>query len=223
MLHCLSLHGLGLITLQKGKLQNAKEFLEAAVRIQPNSLRWIALGNCYQSDREFSQAVDAYEKALATGCNIAPLHNNLGYALQKLGEWEKAAIEIQPDCREAYVNLGNALYANGQISKDKRPLLAAAIATMKVFRQEDVIGQLYQKGERLRKGINRAIANHQLQDYFQVVGKPCNLVYATRDRNKQASQAFRTLFLQETIKRGLIMPSIVVSFSHSDRDITVPS
>ncbi|MGB3755552.1 MAG: glutamate-1-semialdehyde 2,1-aminomutase [Rivularia sp. (in: cyanobacteria)] len=97
--------------------------------------------------------------------------------------------------------------------------LAAAIATMKVFRQEDVIGQLYQKGERLRKGINRAIANHQLQDYFQVIGKPCNLVYATRDQNKQASQAFRTLFLQETIKRGLIVPSLVVSFSHSDRDI----
>ncbi|WP_414622980.1 glutamate-1-semialdehyde 2,1-aminomutase [Calothrix sp. CCY 0018] len=97
--------------------------------------------------------------------------------------------------------------------------LAAAIATMNIFRQEDVIEQLYQKGERLRKGINGAIANNKLQDYFQVIGKPCNLVYATRDRNKQASQAFRTLFLQETIKRGLIMPSLVVSFSHSDRDI----
>ncbi len=97
--------------------------------------------------------------------------------------------------------------------------LAAAIATMNIFRQEDVIEQLYQKGERLRKGINQAIANHELQDYFQVIGKPCNLVYATRDQNKQASQAFRTLFLQETIKRGLIMPSLVVSFSHSDQDI----
>ncbi len=123
-----ALHGLGLITLQKGELQNAKEFLEAAVRIQPNAFRWIALGNCYQSYREFSQAVDAYENALAAGCNIAPLHNNLGYALQKLGKWENAiasyqnALEIQPDCREAYVNLGNALYAQGQLSEDKRPL-----------------------------------------------------------------------------------------------------
>jgi glutamate-1-semialdehyde 2,1-aminomutase len=27
------------------------------------------------------------------------------------------------------------------------------------------------------------------------------------------------LFLQETIKRGLIMPSLVVSYSHSDKDI----
>lgn len=122
-----ALYGLGLVTMQKGELQKAKEFLEAAVRLQPKVSRWLALGNCYQSYKEFSQAVDAYQKALAAGCNIAPLHNNLGYALQKLGEWEKAiasyqkALEIQPDCMEAYVNLGNALYAQVQLSEDKRP------------------------------------------------------------------------------------------------------
>jgi glutamate-1-semialdehyde 2,1-aminomutase len=33
------------------------------------------------------------------------------------------------------------------------------------------------------------------------------------------SQEFRTLFLQEIIKRGVIAPSFVVSYSHSDRDI----
>ncbi|MEO0686264.1 MAG: tetratricopeptide repeat protein, partial [Cyanobacteria bacterium J06649_11] len=122
-----ALHGLGLLTFQKGEFQNAKEFLEAAVRIQPNVFKhWLALGNTHQSQGEFSQAVNAYEKALAAGCNIAPLYNNLGYALQKLGNWEKAiasyhkALELQPDCQEAYVNLGNALYAQGQLSKDKQ-------------------------------------------------------------------------------------------------------
>lgn len=121
-----ALYGLGLVTMQKGELQNAKEFLEAAVRLQPKMSRWLALGNCYQSNKEFSQAVNAYDNALNAGCNNAPLHNNLGYALQKSGEWEKAiasykkALEIQPDCMEAYVNLGNALYAQGQLSEEKR-------------------------------------------------------------------------------------------------------
>jgi glutamate-1-semialdehyde 2,1-aminomutase len=59
----------------------------------------------------------------------------------------------------------------------------------------------------------------QLQDYFQVVGKPCNLIYATRDQEKNRSQAFRSLFMQETVKRGLLMPSLIVSFSHTDEDI----
>jgi glutamate-1-semialdehyde 2,1-aminomutase len=97
--------------------------------------------------------------------------------------------------------------------------LAAAIETMKIYKREHVIGYLYRQGEQLISGINRAIAENHLQDYFQVIGKPCNLIYATRDQEKNRSQPFRTLFLQETIKRRLLMPSLVVSFSHTDKDI----
>ena len=52
-----------------------------------------------------------------------------------------------------------------------------------------------------------------------VMGRDCNLVYAARDAEGKPSQAFRTLVLQETLKRGVLMPSLVVSFSHGDEDI----
>lgn len=97
--------------------------------------------------------------------------------------------------------------------------LAAAMATMGIYQQEPVVEHLHAQGRKLMAGINAAIAANQLQDYFQVLGRPCNLVYATRDQEKQRSQPFRTLFLQETIKRGLLMPSLVVSYSHTDSDI----
>jgi glutamate-1-semialdehyde 2,1-aminomutase len=97
--------------------------------------------------------------------------------------------------------------------------LTAAIETINVYKRHHVIEHLYRQGERLANGINKAISENQLQDYFQVIGKPCNLIYATRDQEKNRSQPFRTLFLQETIKRGLLMPSLVVSFSHTDKDI----
>jgi glutamate-1-semialdehyde 2,1-aminomutase len=97
--------------------------------------------------------------------------------------------------------------------------LAAAMETMRVYRNEGVIEHLYSRGERVRTGIERAIATHNLEGYFALLGRQPNLVYATRDEHKKPSQAFRTLFLQETIKRGLLMPSLVVSFSHSDADI----
>jgi glutamate-1-semialdehyde 2,1-aminomutase len=97
--------------------------------------------------------------------------------------------------------------------------LAAAIETMRVYKREHVIEYLYRQGEQFIRGVNKAISENQLQDYFQVVGKPCNLIYVTRDQEKNRSQPFRTLFLQETIKRGLLMPSLVVSFSHTDKDI----
>lgn len=97
--------------------------------------------------------------------------------------------------------------------------MAAAIATMQVYKREGVIECLDQQGQRLRAGINQAIADQNLEGYFEVIGKPCNLVYATRDQEKKPSQPFRTLFLQEMIKRGFIMPSLVVSYSHTNADI----
>jgi glutamate-1-semialdehyde 2,1-aminomutase len=97
--------------------------------------------------------------------------------------------------------------------------LAAAMETMRIYRDENVIEYLYRQGTRLREGINSAIARHGLEGYFAVLGKEPNLVYATRDDKKQASQAFRALFLQETIKQGLLMPSLVVSYSHTDADV----
>ena len=51
------------------------------------------------------------------------------------------------------------------------------------------------------------------------MGKPCCLSYATLDQDGRPSQALRTLFLQETIRRGVLMPSLVVSYSHTDDDI----
>jgi glutamate-1-semialdehyde 2,1-aminomutase len=97
--------------------------------------------------------------------------------------------------------------------------LAAALETMRIYQREPVVEYLFRQGERLTRGVNNAIAENRLQDYFQLAGKPCNLIYLTRDADKNRSQVFRTLFLQEIIKRGVIAPSLVVSFSHMDRDI----
>ncbi|HMQ31274.1 MAG TPA: glutamate-1-semialdehyde 2,1-aminomutase [Chloroflexaceae bacterium] len=97
--------------------------------------------------------------------------------------------------------------------------LAAAIATMKVYRDEPVIAHLDRQGRRLREGVEQQIARHGLEGRFLVIGRPCALVYATRDQEGRDSQLFRALFLQETIRRGLLMPSLIVSYAHSDEDI----
>lgn len=97
--------------------------------------------------------------------------------------------------------------------------LAAAITTMEIYEREPVIDFLYRQGERLVRGVNKAIEELGLEGYFELLGRPCNLTYATRDPDKNQSQPFRTLFLQEIIKRGVIAPSLVVSYSHTDNDI----
>jgi glutamate-1-semialdehyde 2,1-aminomutase len=97
--------------------------------------------------------------------------------------------------------------------------LAAAIANMRVYESEPVIEHLYAKGERLRIAMTQAIRRHGLERFVTVDGRPCCLVYGTRDGEGKPSQAFRSLLLQETIARGVLIPSLVVGYAHTDADI----
>lgn len=97
--------------------------------------------------------------------------------------------------------------------------LAAAIATMQIYEREPVIEMLSRQGERLRAGANEVIAARRLSDYVKILGPSCCLHYATFDAEGNASQVYRSLFLQETIRRGVLMPSLVTSYSHRDEDI----
>lgn len=97
--------------------------------------------------------------------------------------------------------------------------LAAAIATMTTYRDRPVVEHLYRQGQSLREGIGQAIAQQGLQDYFRVTGRDCCLAFATLDADRRPSQVFRTLFLQELIRRGVLAPSLVVSYAHEDADI----
>ncbi len=82
-----------------------------------------------------------------------------------------------------------------------------------------MVEHLTRQGERLAKGVTQVIEEFGLQGYVYVAGKPCMLVFGTRDQDKKDSQVFRALFMQEMIKRGVLGPSFIVSYSHSDEDI----
>jgi glutamate-1-semialdehyde 2,1-aminomutase len=44
-------------------------------------------------------------------------------------------------------------------------------------------------------------------------------VFGTKGPDGLPSQPYRTLFMQEMISRGVLAPSFVVSYSHSEEDI----
>ena len=97
--------------------------------------------------------------------------------------------------------------------------LAAAIATMKIYQNEPVIEHLHRLGTRLMQEVQQVVRRHALTDFVKLLGRPCCLLYSALDQERKPSQAFRTLLLQETIRRGVLMPSLVVSYAHTDEDI----
>lgn len=97
--------------------------------------------------------------------------------------------------------------------------LAAAMATMHVYRTEPVIETLWKRGRRLADGLRAAAAAAGVAEQVPILGEPCCLVFGSRDPAGQPSQPYRTLLMQEIIRRGILATSLVVSYAHTEDDI----
>jgi glutamate-1-semialdehyde 2,1-aminomutase len=82
-----------------------------------------------------------------------------------------------------------------------------------------VIETLWKRGERLATGLKKAAAAAGVVGAVPILGPPCCLVFGSRDAAGEPSQPFRTLLMQEIIKRGILATSLVVNYSHSEADI----
>lgn len=94
--------------------------------------------------------------------------------------------------------------------------LAAARATIAYYKTHDVIGHIWKIGQQLIDGMNKIIHDLEISEYFSFGGIPCNPCYVCKDNSHEVSMTFRTLFLQEMVKRNVIMNYVSPSFGHTD-------
>jgi glutamate-1-semialdehyde 2,1-aminomutase len=97
--------------------------------------------------------------------------------------------------------------------------LGAFIETVNVYRQQNVCRHLWQYGQQLKDGLLKVARRHGLQDHFMIDGPAISLNYVTLDAAGEVSPAFRTLFSQEMIREGVLMPWIAVSLAHGATEL----
>ncbi|MDE2166809.1 MAG: glutamate-1-semialdehyde 2,1-aminomutase [Alphaproteobacteria bacterium] len=97
--------------------------------------------------------------------------------------------------------------------------LAAARATLKVFRDEPVIEHMWKTGQALIDGLSAAARDTGTAPFFEAGGIACSPYYVTKDRSGVVSLAMRTLFLQEMIKAGVLINYLAPNFSHHPADV----
>ncbi len=97
--------------------------------------------------------------------------------------------------------------------------LGAFIETVNVYREWDIINHLWQYGQKLQDGIQEIVSTLGIEQYFSLMGTPASMNYVTRGREGEISLAFRTLFAQEMIKNGVLMPWIAVSYAHQQPEL----
>ena len=75
------------------------------------------------------------------------------------------------------------------------------------------------EGRALAEGVNATAAEAGIGEYLSVLGRPSCQIFRTADATGAPSQAMRTLFLQEILRRGVLGQSFVISAAHTNADV----
>jgi glutamate-1-semialdehyde 2,1-aminomutase len=99
--------------------------------------------------------------------------------------------------------------------------MAAYLAVAQAYEDRDIVGIMEAQGTKLRAGLLEALAEAGVAEQIPILGRPSALVFGTKDHTGAPSQAFRTLLIQELLKRGVLAQSLVISAAHTDDDLDV--
>ena len=97
--------------------------------------------------------------------------------------------------------------------------LGAFVRTVEFYKDNNVVDHLWTYGEKLINVINNIAKELNIADYFEATGIPCSPNYTTKDQSGNLSLPFRTLFSQEMIKNGVLIPWIAISYAHQDSEL----
>lgn len=91
--------------------------------------------------------------------------------------------------------------------------LAAALRTIDILESEQVVENNWEKGRRILAETRGIIQEAGLSEYIQMIGYPAWPSMVCRDSQQSVSMAYRTLFMQEMIRRGLLFQG-TFTFAH---------
>lgn len=97
--------------------------------------------------------------------------------------------------------------------------LAASLRTIQTLRDTPIIEENWRVGKQLREGFNELAARHGISQQARMQGVDVSPWYAFYDIEGNVDMALRTLFLQETIRNGVLIPYVAISASHRQAEV----
>jgi glutamate-1-semialdehyde 2,1-aminomutase len=129
--------------------------------------------------------------------------------------------------KREYMERGGIKHSNERVfflsttNGPEQSALAASLAVVDFYRQQDVIGHLYRIGQQLIDGLTKAAANHGIADFLSADSDfSCRPVLKFLAPSKEPSMEYRTLFLQEMAKHQVFMPWICPCFRHGESEVS---
>ena len=98
--------------------------------------------------------------------------------------------------------------------------IAAGLATMDIFENNNVVDYNKKIGQLFIDGVNNIFNDHDVEDYFDLKGFNWNVGLIVKNSKKEPCMFYRTLFMQEMIKRGVLYQGILSPcYSMTENDI----
>ena len=97
--------------------------------------------------------------------------------------------------------------------------LGAFVETVKFIQENGVIEHLWSYGKKLIDMMNDLAKEFEIEKNFVAGGIECSPYYLTFNKDGNNSLGLRTLFSQEMIKNGVLMPWIALSYAHQDIEL----
>lgn len=100
--------------------------------------------------------------------------------------------------------------------------LAAAMKTIHEMMDNKVIEKNWEKGKKIVESARRIISEKGLTNHIEIIGYDVLPVVIFKDNNGNVSMPFRTLFMQEMIKRGILFQGLfTIAHQHTDKEIDI--
>ena len=99
--------------------------------------------------------------------------------------------------------------------------LAAFLATVDFYEQHYVVPLLWSYGDTLIVLANACAAEAGVGEQFHMGGSACSPTFTTLDSFGRPSLTFRTLFVQEMLKAGVLMPWVALSYRHGPAELDI--
>lgn len=99
--------------------------------------------------------------------------------------------------------------------------LGAFSKTLEILERDMVVDHFWSFGNKLKNSFNEISKSLNLQNNFYCEGYACSPNYVVKDGNGNVSLELRTLFAQEMIKNGVLMPYVAISQSHGKEELEI--
>lgn len=146
-----------------------------------------------------------YGKAMANGFSVAAIAGKK--EIMSLGSIEATGVE-----RLFLLSTTHGAEMSG---------LGAFVENIKFMQDNKVCEHLWNYGGQLINLMNELAKKHNLSENFIAGGIECSPYYLTIDKNGNNCLGLRTLFAQEMVKNGILIPWIAISYAHNQIELDI--